>query len=110
MRMLVRRLACFAARLCSAISMLLPQRRDRPATVGDDRLRPALWVGPVGAEIDAEVAVDGGPQVGGGDAAFLHVVLPLSRSLTHCLHFARISLLVRRVVDRFSTAFSPWPN
>src|SRR5262245_11524793 len=49
---------------CSRCSMTtLAQFRDWPAALGDDRLRPALQVGPLGVEVDAQVAIHGGPQV-----------------------------------------------
>src|SRR5437870_1014430 len=52
----------------------LRQLGDRPAALSDDRLGSALQVSPLGAEVDAQVAEDGGPEIGGGDAGFFHVI------------------------------------
>ena len=45
------------------------QSPNRSPALGYNRLRPALAVGPVGVQVDAQVAIDGGTDVGGGDAA-----------------------------------------
>src|SRR6266542_809392 len=47
------------------IGMDSTQPRDRLAALGDDRLGSPLQVGPLGAEVDAQVAEDGGPEIGG---------------------------------------------
>ena len=49
------------------------QFANRLAAVGDDGMGAAFVVGPLGAEVDLQVAEDGGGDVGWDDAAFLQI-------------------------------------
>jgi hypothetical protein len=49
------------------------QSRDGPASLGNNGLRSALQVGPLRVEVDAQVAIDRGRQIGGCHAGFLHL-------------------------------------
>src|SRR5436190_2605864 len=55
---------------------MLQQLRDWPAVVGDDRLGAALRVGPLGVQVDAQVVVHRGSEVGGGHARVFHLASP----------------------------------
>ena len=52
---------------------VLTQLWDWSSAVGDNRVRPALRVDPLGAEIDSQVAEDGGAKVCRSNAGFFHV-------------------------------------
>src|SRR5262249_28758353 len=61
----------------------LAQLWDRSAAIGHDRLGSALRVGPLGAEVDAQVAEDGGSQVGRRDASIFYVATLSVRAAYH---------------------------